>query len=411
MNDALACQFCGAALERVVIDLGLSPLSNALVEPSQADRPEQLFPLRAYVCERCWLVQVPAVESRERIFGDYAYFSSYSDTWIEHARTYAGTALRRLGLGTQSLVVELASNDGYLLKEFQARGVRVLGVEPAANVARVAQTAGVPTVAEFFGVALARRLIGEGRSADLIVANNVLAHVPDVNDFVAGIALLLKKDGSATIEFPHLLRMLQRVEFDTIYHEHFSYFSLRTAQRIFERHGLHVSDAEELPTHGGSLRIWLRHADESRSTSASVERVLVEEQRAQLEARDAYAGFQALAVATKDALVTFLQNAQRTGKSVAGYGAPAKATTLLNYCGIGRDLLPYTVDRSPHKQGRLIPGARVPIEAPEKIFERKPDFVLVLPWNIKDEIVQQMDAVRGWGGKFVVPIPVWEVVE
>lgn len=404
MSKAPLCSSCGAALTSEVIDLGMSPLSNALVEPStQAADP--MYPLRAFVCDTCWLVQVPAVESRERIFDDYAYFSSYSDTWIAHARAYAAAAVERLGLGPQSLVVELASNDGYLLKEFQARGVPVLGVEPARNVARVAQAAGVPTVAEFFGVSLASKLLGDGRSADLIVANNVLAHVPDVNDFVAGIALLLDRQGTATFEFPHLLRMLESGEFDTIYHEHFSYLSLRAAQRIFERHGLDVVDVDELPTHGGSLRLWVRHARADASKGASVERVLAEEEDAHLERRDAYAVFQSAAVRAKDALVTFLQEARRSGRRVAGYGAPAKATTLLNYCGIGPDLLPYTVDRSPHKQGRLIPGVRIPIEAPEKILERKPDFVLVLPWNIKDEIFFQLEVIQEWGGQFVVPIP------
>ena len=403
MSAGQSCLSCGAALTSEVIDLGMSPLSNALVEPSTRT-PDPLYPLRAFVCEACWLVQVPAVESRERIFDDYAYFSSYSDTWIAHARAYAATAQQRLGLGPQSLVVELASNDGYLLKEFQARGVSVLGVEPAANVASVAQAAGVPTVAEFFGVALARRLLEDDRSADLIVANNVLAHVPDVNDFVAGIALLLDRQGTATFEFPHLLRMLESGEFDTIYHEHFSYFSLRTAQRIFERHGLEVVDVDELPTHGGSLRLWVRHRGTAQR-QPNVARVVDDEERAGLERLNVYAGLRRRAEATRRDLIAFLQEARRDGKSVAGYGAPAKATTLLNYCGVGRDLLGFTVDRSPHKQGRLIPGVRVPIEAPEKLLESKPDFVLILPWNLKDEICDQMAAIRDWGGRFVVPIP------
>jgi SAM-dependent methyltransferase len=349
------------------------------------------------------------VENRERIFSDYAYFSSYSDTWLAHARDFAREVAAKLQLGRDKLVVELASNDGYLLKEFQALGIRVLGVEPAGNVARVAESAGVPTIVDFFGSALGRRLASQGKTADLIVANNVLAHVPDVNDFVSGIALQLKEAGTATIEFPHLLRTLQRGEFDTIYHEHFSYFSLRTAQRIFERHGLRVSDVEELPTHGGSLRVWVRHA-KSATPSESVDRVLAEEGRANLERLDAYSAFQGAAVNAKRALVTFLQEARRAGKRVVGYGAPAKATTLLNYCEIGVDLLEYTVDRSPHKQGRLIPGVRVPIEAPEKIFKSNPDFVLLLPWNLKDEIVRQMSAVREWGAKFVVAVPALEIV-
>ena len=404
MNGSPSCSSCGAPLSAVVIDLGMSPLSNALVDPL-TPAGDELYPLRASVCESCWLVQVPAVQTRERIFSDYAYFSSYSDTWIAHARGYAAHAIERLGLGEKALVVELASNDGYLLSEFQARDVPVLGVEPAANVARVAQAAGVPTVAEFFGMSLARRLVEEGRAADLIVANNVLAHVPDVNDFVAGIALLLKPDGTATVEFPHLLRMLEGGEFDTIYHEHFSYFSLRSAQRIFERHGLRIVDVDELPTHGGSLRVWLMHAAASRSPASSVAGVLADEERAGLERLDAYADLRRRADACKHDLTEFLKKARRDGKRVAGYGAPAKATTLLNYCGVGCDLLEYTVDRSPHKQGRMIPGVRVPIEAPEKILGSRPDYVLILPWNIKDEVCAQMSAVRGWGGRFVVAIP------
>ena len=410
MTARPACLSCGAALKSEVIDLGMSPLSNALVEPGSQEGDE-LYPLRAYVCENCWLVQVPAVASRERIFGDYAYFSSYSDTWTSHARAYAANATKRLGLDEDALVVELASNDGYLLKEFQAQRVPVLGVEPATNVARVAQAGGVPTVSEFFGVSLATRLATDGVRADLVVANNVLAHVPDVNDFVAGVGLILKGDGTATFEFPHLLRMLESGEFDTIYHEHFSYFSLRSAQRIFERHGLDVVDVDELPTHGGSLRLWVKHADGGRGEASSVAGVLAEEQRAGLEQLSAYADLRRRAGTTKSDLNAFLKNAWREGKKVAGYGAPAKATTLLNYCGVGRDLLEYTVDRSPHKQGRMIPGVRVPIEAPEKILERKPDYVLILPWNIKDEVISQMSGVRDWGAKFLVAIPSLEVID
>lgn len=287
----------------------------------------------------------------------------------------------------------------------------MLGVEPAANVARVARDDGVPTVSEFFGVELARRLAADDKKADLVVANNVLAHVPDVNDFVAGIGIILKDDGTATFEFPHLLRMLGSGEFDTIYHEHFSYFSLRSAQRIFDRHGLTVVDVDELPTHGGSLRLWVKHAHDSRRGSPNVAAVLAEEQRARLEQLDAYADLQRRAGTTKRDLTAFLKNALRDGKKVAGYGAPAKATTLLNYCGVGRDLLEYTVDRSPHKQGRMIPGVRVPIEAPEKILESKPDYVLILPWNIKDEVMSQMAGVRDWGAKFLVAIPSLEVID
>jgi len=411
VSAPLACRFCQAPLSRVVIDLGMSPLSNGLIQPSHASDVEPVYPLRVFVCERCWLVQVPAFESREQIFREYAYFSSYSTSWLEHSRAFARDVIDRLGLSPAALVVELASNDGYLLKEFLTRSIPVLGIEPARNVAREAQASGVPTLAEFFGEALAGRLAADGKTADLIIANNVLAHVPDVNDFVAGIAVLLKAEGTATLEFPHLLRMLQRAEFDTIYHEHFSYFSLRTAQRIFERHALRIVDVDELSTHGGSLRIWARLEAGSPSPSASVERVLAQEREAGLESAGAYAGLAGAAEKIKRDLVDFLQEARRAGKRVAGYGAPAKATTLLNYCGIRADLLEYTVDRSPHKQGRLIPGVRVPIDAPDRIFERKPDYVLVLPWNIKDEIVEQMAGIRAWGGRFVVPIPAREIID
>jgi len=411
VTNATVCRFCEAPLSRVVVDLGMSPLSNALIEPAHASEVEPVYPLCVFVCQRCWLVQVPAFESRDQIFREYSYFSSYSATWLAHSRAYAQDVTAKLGLSSQHLVVELASNDGYLLKEFRRRSIPVLGIEPARNVAREAVAAGVPTLAEFFGAALARRLASEGRSADLIVANNVLAHVPDVNDFVAGIRALLKPGGTATLEFPHLLRMLQRVEFDTIYHEHFSYFSLRAAQRIFEKHALSIADVEELPTHGGSLRIWVRHARTDARTSGSVDRVLGQERDAGLESLRAYDALQGGAEKIKGDLIGFLQEARRAGKRVAGYGAPAKSTTLLNYCGIRAELLPYTVDASPHKQGRLIPGVRVPIEAPERIFQTKPDYVLVLPWNIKDEIVEQMAGIRAWGGRFVVPIPALEILD
>lgn len=411
MSRSIACSSCGARLTSIVIDLGMSPLSNALVDASAQAETDALYPLRAYVCERCWLVQVPPVASRERIFVDYAYFSSYSDTWLTHARSFAARAIGDLKLGPSQLVVELASNDGYLLREFALRSVPVLGVEPAANVAGTAIAAGVPTIVEFFGVELARRLVSQGRAADLIVANNVLAHVPDVNDFVAGVAMLLKEDGTATFEFPHLLRMLEAAEFDTIYHEHFSYLSLRAAQRIFEQHGLRAVDVDELSTHGGSVRLWVRHGKIAPSPSANVARVLADESSAGLERVETYTKLREAADRVKRDLLAFLHKARDDGKRVAGYGAPAKATTLLNYCGVGTDLLEYTVDRSPHKQGRLIPGVRVPIDSPRRIFESRPDFVLVLPWNIKDEVVSQMSAIGDWGAKFVLASPRVTIIE
>ena len=405
------CRLCGAPLCDVVVDLGMSPLSNDLIDPARAGEHEALYPLRVFACDRCRLVQLPAVESPQRIFGDYAYFSSYSTTWIEHARAYARDIAARLALGAHSLAVELASNDGYLLRELQGLSIPVLGIEPAQNVARVAQSAGIPTIAEFFGANLARRLVAQGRGADLVVANNVLAHVPDLNDFVAGIAVLLKSGGTATIEFPHLLRTVERGEFDTIYHEHFSYFSLHTAERALARHDLRVVDAEELPTHGGSLRLYVKHQAAADGASAAVVRLKAEETKAGLEQAGACTRLQEAARRVRAALPAFLREAARRGKRVAGYGAPAKATTLLNYCEVRTDVLAYTVDRNPHKQGRLIPGVRVPIERPERIFETRPDYVLVLPWNLKDEIVGQMAGIRAWGGKFVVPIPAHEVID
>jgi SAM-dependent methyltransferase len=401
----LSCRFCGAPLLISLVDLGLSPLSNALVEPSGLADREPLYPLHARVCAQCWLVQLPMTESPAKIFGDYAYFSSYSTTWLEHARVYALAAMERLALGEKSLVIEIASNDGYLLKNFMARGVPVLGIEPARNVAAAAGAAGVPTRMEFFGSAFARQLAAEGARADLLIANNVLAHVPELNDFVEGLRLALKPSGTLTLEFPHLLRMIERTEFDTIYHEHVSYFSLGTAMRVLHAHGLAVNDVEEIDTHGGSLRVHARHAGPADKPSARVNAVVEAEKRAGLESAYAYRAFAQDVARAKGEFVAFLTDAKHAGKTVAGYGAPAKATTLLNYAGVGTALLPYTTDRSPHKQGRYIPGVRVPIHPPERIFETKPDYVVIFPWNLKDEIVDQMSAIREWGGRFAVPIP------
>jgi SAM-dependent methyltransferase len=400
------CRFCQAPLSHIVIDLGMSPLSNGLIEPSHAADVEPVFPLRVFVCERCWLVQVPAFESRDRIFREYAYFSSYSTTWLEHARAYAGDVAGKLALSSSHLVVELASNDGYLLKEFRKRSIPVLGIEPARNVAREAEASGIPTIPEFFGAALARRLVSEGTTADLIVANNVLAHVPDVNDFVAGIALLLKPGGTATLEFPHLLRMLQRGEFDTIYHEHFSYLSFTTVEQIFRTHGLQLFDVEELTTHGGSLRIFAGHLDDA-SKTVSARATALKEREADwgISRLERYTAFTPRVEATKRGLLRFLIEMKTEGKTIAGYGAPGKGNTLLNYCGIRTDFLDYTVDRNTYKQGKFTPGTRIPIYPPEHIEKTKPDLVFILPWNLKDEIMKQNAFIRAWGGKFVVPIP------
>ncbi len=406
-----ACRFCGAALTRTFVDLGRSPLSNAFLAADQLREMEPHYPLHVYVCESCLLVQLEAFTTPEHIFGDYLYFSSFSEQWLRHAEAYAARMTAELELGSDSLVVEVASNDGYLLQYFQQRGVGVLGVEPAANIARVAEAKGVPTDAAFFGVATARRLVAAGKAADLICANNVLAHVPDLNDFVAGLGLLLKPGGIVTVEFPHLLRLIAECQFDTVYHEHFSYFSLLVVDKVFACHGLSVFDVDRLPTHGGSLRIHACHAgDGARRHTARLHDVLDEELAAGLAELAIYDGFADRVIDVKCQVLEFLITARRERKLVAGYGAPAKGSTLLNYCGVGPELIRFTVDRSPHKQGRYLPGVQIPIHAPERMLECRPDYVFILPWNLQDEIVEQMAAVRDWGGRFVVPIPSIRIV-
>jgi SAM-dependent methyltransferase len=397
------CRSCGHGLSVDVVDLGLSPPSNALTTPDALGRGETFYPLHAYVCERCRLVQLDVFASPEELFRDYRYFSSYSTTWLAHAAAYVEEMSRR-GIGPGSRVVELASNDGYLLRNFVDRGVPVLGIEPASNVAAVARENGVPTLDEFFGVALAERVRREFGPADLIVANNVLAHVPDLNDFVGGIAALLAPEGVATIEFPHLLRTIAGMQFDTVYHEHFSYLSLIALTPLFARHGLEIVEVTELPTHGGSLRVFVAPAN-SRPIDASVEAVLAAEREAGFERVETYAAFGARVARIKDDFVAFLVDAKRRGKRVVGYGAAAKATTLLNYAGARADLIPYVADKSPHKQGNFIPGVRVPIVAPEQIRADRPDYVVIFPWNVEAEIRAELADVREWGGKFVLAIP------
>ena len=396
------CRFCGAELRRSFADLGSTPLANSYLRPDELDRPEPFYPLRAFVCEQCLLVQLPAVASPEDLFGEYAYFSSTSDSWVEHARGYVEATAERFGLGERSQVVEIASNDGYLLQFFQARGVPVLGIEPARNVAEAAVARGIPTRIEFFGSACARRLVDEGIRADLLVANNVLAHTPELNSFVEGIATLLAPEGIATLEFPHLLQLMRRSEFDTIYHEHFSYFSLLVAERVFGEHGLAVVDVEELPTHGGSLRLYARREGQA---SERVEAVRTAEREAGLDGLEVYVAFEEQVRSTKRDLLEFLVGAKREGRSIVAYGAAAKGATLLNYCGVRGDFVDYVVDRSPHKQGLFQPGTRLPIHAPEHVDETRPDYLLLLAWNLKDEIVAQMEHVRGWGCRFVIPVP------
>jgi SAM-dependent methyltransferase len=400
------CRFCGAALRRTFVDLGMSPLCETYPSAEELNRGETYYPLHVYVCERCFLVQLKEFESPEKIFGDYPYFSSYSDSWLKHCEDYCGKMIRRFGLGKQSFVAEVASNDGYLLQYFVQHGVPVLGIEPAANVAKVAVQKRVPTLVEFFGTKVASRLAAEGRCADLVLGNNVLAQVPDLNDFVEGLRILLKPCGVLTLEFPHLLRLIQLNQFDTIYHEHFSYFSLLTTQRILEAHGLRVFDVEELTTHGGSLRVYAcRAEDGDRRVESGVRAVLGEETRAGLASIRAYENFSTEAKLAKLALVELLLSAARQGKKVAGYGAPGKSATLLHYCGIGKDLIEFTVDRNPHKQGRFLPGTHIPIFHPDRIREAKPDYVVILPWNLKEEIMEQLQFIRDWGGRFIIPIP------
>ena len=400
------CRFCGRALEHVFADLGTSPLANSYLTAERLSEPEPTYPLKVMVCDDCFLVQLPEVASPAELFSDYAYFSSYSDTWLQHAERYAEAMTERLALGPEHRVIEIASNDGYLLQYFQRCGVPVLGIEPAANVAAAAEKAGIPTLVEFFGTESAGRLAADGRQGDLVVGNNVLAHVPDINDFVAGLELALAPGGVVTMEFPHLLRLMEENQFDTIYHEHFSYLSFTTTRRIFAAHGLTLFDVDELPTHGGSLRIYgRRRDDEIRTVDPAVAELLEREARAGLGTLEPYQRFGERVRDTRRRLLEFLAEAKRDGKAIAGYGAAAKGNTLLNYCGIGAETLDYVVDRSPHKQGCFLPGTRLPIHPPERLFETRPDLVLILPWNIRDEVMEQMAGIREWGGRFVVAIP------
>lgn len=405
------CRFCGMELRYTFIDLGMSPLANSYLTREQLNRMEPFFPLNVRVCHQCFLVQLEELESPENIFSDYAYFSSYSESWLRHAKDYTESMTERFNLNAQSRVVEIASNDGYLLQNFVARKIPVLGIEPAANVARVAEEKGIPTLTKFFGRELASELAGEGKQADLLLGNNVLAHVPALNDFVAGLKILLKPEGVVTMEFPHLMRLMAERQFDTIYHEHFSYFSFLTVEEVFARHGLVLFDVEELKTHGGSLRIYARHSeDETKKITGRVDDLKERELGAGTRRIETYLEFSEQVEETKRALLSFLIQARREGKRVVGYGAPAKGNTLLNYCGIRTDFLDYTVDASPHKQNRFLPGTHIPIYHTDKLKETRPDYVLILPWNLRDEIVAQHAYVREWGGRFLTPIPQVEVI-
>lgn len=400
------CRFCNNPLQESFVDLGMSPLSNSYLSSVDLNNMEPFYPLHAYVCAACFLVQLPEFQSPEQIFSDYAYFSSFSETWLKHAKNYVEQMINRFHFDSMSQVVEIASNDGYLLQYFKERGIPVLGIEPAKNVAEIAEQTGIPTLTEFFGSETASQLCKDGKQADLLLGNNVLAHVPDLNDFVQGLKILLKPNGVITMEFPHLLNLIKENQFDTIYHEHFSYLSLLTVEKVFAARGLTIFDVEELPTHGGSLRIYARHADdESKPITDNAAKLLKREEFEGLNNLETYTSFSSKVQKMKRNILKFLIEAKNNGKSIAGYGAPAKGNTLLNYCGIRTDFIDYTVDRSHHKQGLLLPGTHIPIYHPDKLMETKPDYLVILPWNLKDEIMGHMDHIRKWGGKFMTLIP------
>ncbi len=406
------CRFCNEPLNQSFADLGMSPMANSIIKPTNMHKIESFYPLHAYVCNSCYLVQLEEFESPDSIFSDYSYFSSYSESWLVHAKNYTDYMTERFSINKDWHVVEIASNDGYLLKNFVANGVPVTGVEPAENVAKVAKEAGIPSVVKFFGQNAANELVEQGKGADLLLGNNVLAHVPDLNDFVGGMKILLKPNGVITMEFPHLLRLFKQNQFDTIYHEHFSYFSFITVEKVFKHHGIILFDVDQLPTHGGSLRIFGKHEnDSSKQITDRVANLRQEEIDFGFTDPKTYDLFAEQVRETKRKLLEFLIQAKREGKHIVGYGAAAKGNTLLNYCGIRCDFLDYTVDLSPHKQNHGLPGTHVPILSPEKILETKPDYVLILPWNLREEIMKQMSTIRQWGGKFVVPIPEVKVFE
>ena len=405
-NGIVKCRFCGNTLKISFVDLGSSPLANSYLTADGLYRMEPFFPLNVYVCEDCYLVQLPVFQSSEEIFSDYAYFSSYSDSWLNHAKNYTDLMIEKFRFSSAHQVIEIASNDGYLLQYFKQKGISVLGIEPARNVAEAAIKIGVPTRIEFFGESMAKKLADEGNYADLLIGNNVLAHVPDLNDFVKGMKIILKPYGVITMEFPHLMRLINEKQFDTIYHEHFSYFSFLTVNKVFAKHGLKIFDVEELSTHGGSLRIYACHVgDETRPESFRVGELLNREESAGFNDIDYYMKFTEEVKRLKRNILEFLIQCKKQGKSIVGYGAPAKGNTLLNYCGIRTDFVEYTVDRSPHKQGHFLPGSRIPIHHPDKIKETRPDFLIILPWNLQEEIMDQMSHILDWGGRFVTLIP------
>lgn len=406
------CRFCQTKVSHVFIDLVASPPSNSFLSKENLNEPEVYYPLKVQVCDKCFLVQVDEYKKSDAIFNnEYVYFSSYSTSWLKHAEQYVNMMIKRFGYTKDHQVIEIASNDGYLLQYFLQKGVKVLGVEPTANTAAVAKDKGIDSIIDFFGVRLANELVKSNTKADLILGNNVLAHVPDINDFVGGMPIILNEGGVVTMEFPHLLQLIQHHQFDTIYHEHFSYLSLYTVQQVFAKHGLRVFDVEEIPTHGGSLRIFAAHNDDTaKPTLSSVDNILLKEHSFGLTSIDAYTGFQAKAETVKDDLLEFLINAKRSGKKVAGYGAAAKGNTLMNFCGLKSDAVKYVVDMNPHKQNKFLPGTHIPVVAEDVLKEDKPDYVLILPWNIKEEVMQQLSYIHSWGGKFVIAIPSFQIL-
>jgi SAM-dependent methyltransferase len=402
------CRFCGEPLKFTLVDLGSQPPCESFIGPEQKNQKEPVYPLHVYVCNKCFLVQLDEFIAPKKIFTEYAYFSSYSKTWLEHAQKYAEMITKKLALNQKSHVVEIASNDGYLLQYIKQKGIPVLGVEPAANVTKVAAEKGIPTLVKFFNLETSLELVKENKKADLIIGNNVLAQVPDLNGFIDGMKTLLKPSGVITMEFPHLLRLIEENQFDTIYHEHFSYFSLVTVEKIFAYHGLKIYDVETLSTHGGSLRIYARHIDDkdpSKTVAINVAKLRSKEKLAGLTNLETYVSFSEKVKEIEKSLKDFLLTLKRNKKTIVGYGAPGKGNTLLNSCGVSADLLEYTVDKNPYKQGKFLPGTHIPILLPDRIKETKPDYVLILPWNIKEEIINQTSYIGEWGGRFVVPIP------
>jgi 2-polyprenyl-3-methyl-5-hydroxy-6-metoxy-1,4-benzoquinol methylase len=400
------CRFCNKKLKYTFANLGVSPLANSYLKEEQLQNMEPFFPLNVWVCEKCYLVQLSEFQNPENIFSDYAYFSSYSDSWLKHAKNFAYKMIQRFGLNSQSSIIEIASNDGYLLQYFKEKGIPVLGIEPAKNVAKAAQEKGIPTISEFFGVKTASKMAGKKKYADLLIGNNVLAHVPDLNDFVKGMKIILKPNGIISMEFPHLMQLMKENQFDTIYHEHFSYFSFMTVNKIFAEHGLNIFNVEELATHGGSLRIFACHAgDDTKAIENGVALLLKKEKRAGFDTLEHHLSFNKKVETIKLEILEFFIKVKKDRKTIAAYGAPAKGNTLLNFCGIRTDFIDYTVDRSPHKQGKFLPGSRIPIFHPDEIKRTKPDYLIILPWNLKEEIMEQMGCLRDWGGKFVTFIP------